>query len=199
MFAFDVQPYQVAGGPGWIHEAAFSIDAEPPASSESARLNPPSPYSPLSEEQRLMLRALLIDRFQLKFHRENRTGQVYVLAKGSGALNLQPPKDVNGDPWVGSNAGGGLNGDGIAGQNISMPLLAVRLGRYLEHPVLDETGLKGSFDFKFQIPDYDQNQDAQDFVGSILTSLKGIGLNLKSTKGPVETIVIDHVEGPSAN
>ena len=199
MFAFDVQSYQVAGGPGWIREGAYSIDAEPPASSESATLNPPSPYSPLGEEQRLMLRAMLIDRFQLKFHRENRTGQVYALTKGSGALKLQPPKDANTDPWVGSNAGGGINGDGISGLNISMPKLALRLSRYFECPVLDETGLKGSFDFKYQIPDYNQNQDAQDFIGSIITSLKGIGLNLKSTKGAVEIIVIDHVERPSAN
>jgi uncharacterized protein (TIGR03435 family) len=75
----------------------------------------------------------------------------------------------------------------------------VRLSRYFECPILDETGLKGSFDFKYQIVDYDPNLDKQDLVGSILTSLKGIGLNLKSAKGPVETVVIDHVERPSAN
>jgi len=199
MFAFNVQSYQVAGGPGWIHEDAYSIDAEPPASSESARLNPPSPYSPPSEEQRLMLQALLIDRFQLKFHRENKIGQVYVLTQGGGALKLQPPKDANARRWVGSIAGGFINGDGILGQNVSMPSLAVRLSRYFECPILDETGLKGSFDFKYQIVDYDPNLDKQDLVGSILTSLKGIGLNLKSAKGPVETVVIDHVERPSAN
>lgn len=200
MFAFDIQSYQITGGPAWMHEAAYSIDAEPPASSESARHNPPSLYSPLDEEQRLMLQALLIGRFQLKFHRENRTGQVYVLTKGGGALKLKPPKDATLDPWVGSIVGGGgIDGDGILGQNISMPFLAVDLSRYLEHPVLDETGLKGSFDFKYQIADYNPNLDMQDFVGSILTSLKGIGLNLKSNKGPVETIVIDHVERPSAN
>ena len=200
MFAFDLQPHQVVGGPEWILVDGYSIDAKPPATSESAKLNPPSPYSPLSDEQRLMLQALLIDRFQLKFHRENRTGQVYALTKGTGTLKLYPPKDPSYPAWIGSvyNAGG-LSGDGMRGQNISMSQLALDLSRYLEHPVLDETGLKGSFDFKYQISDYNPNLDMQDFVGSILTSLHGIGLNLKSTKGPVETIVIDHVERPSAN
>ena len=92
-----------------------------------------------------------------------------------------------------------LNGDGIAGKNISMPLLAMRLSRSLQHPVLDETGLTDSYDFKYQFPDYDPHQDAQAFISSIVTSLQSIGLNLKSSKGPLETIVIDQIERPTAN
>ena len=106
MAAFDVQSYQIAGAPEWLHREGYSIDAEPPASSDSAKLNPPSPNSPLSQEQRLMLQALLIDRFQLKFHRENRTSQIYELTRASGALKMQPPEDPNGAPWAGSIAGG---------------------------------------------------------------------------------------------
>jgi uncharacterized protein (TIGR03435 family) len=199
MAAFDVQSYQIAGDPEWIHREGYSIDAEPPASSESAKLKPPSPNSPLSQEQRLMLQAPLIDRFQLRFHRESRTSQIYLLTRGDRALKLQPPKDANADPWAGSVAEGALNGDGIAGKNISMPLLAMRLSRFLQHPVLDETGLTGSFDFKYQFPDYDPHQDMQASMSSIVTSLQAIGLNLKSTKGPVEMIVIDQVERPTAN
>jgi len=199
-YAFDLQPYQIVGGPEWIHVDGYSIDAKPPATSESAKLNPPAPYSPLSDEQRLMLQALLIDRFQLKFHRENRTGQVYELIKGTGTLKLFPPKDPINPGWVGSvHNPGGLSGDGMRGQNISMSQLALNLSRYLEHPVLDKTGLEGSFDFEYQLPENDQNLDSQGYIGSIFSSLHGIGLNLKSTKGPVETIVIDHVERPSAN
>ena len=69
--------------------------------------------------------------------------------KGSGKLKLHPAKDKSGFPRVGSNIGGALNGDGIAGKNVSMPLLAIRLSRYLQRPVLDETGLKEAFDFEY--------------------------------------------------
>ena len=79
---------------------------------------------------------------------------------------MQPPNDPNAPPWAGSIAGGALNGDGIAGKNISMPLLAMRLSRSLLHPVLDKTALTGSFDFKYQFPDYDPHQDAQAFISS---------------------------------
>ena len=79
-----------------------------------------------------------------------------------------------------------------------MPQLAARLSRHLQRPVLDETGLIGSFDFKFDYS-HDDPKSEEDFIASIVASVQGIGLRLKSDKGPVETIVIDHVEKPSAN
>jgi uncharacterized protein (TIGR03435 family) len=69
----------------------------------------------------------------------------------------------------------------------------------LQRPVRDETGLKGTFDFKFGGSDEAAHQDYQDFVSGVIMSVQGIGLKLKSAKGPVETIVIDHVEQPSPN
>ena len=50
-----------------------------------------------------MLQALLIDRFQLKFHFESRQGQTYLLERGKGKLNLQPPKDKTAYPWAGGD------------------------------------------------------------------------------------------------
>jgi uncharacterized protein (TIGR03435 family) len=192
IYAFDVQPYQVTGGPGWIHREGYTLAAQPPASSESSKANPPSPQSPLTGEQRQMLQALLIDRFQLKFHRESRIGTVYVPTKGGGKLNLQSPKNKNDLPSVWTNGG-------LFGKNASMPLLALRLSRNLQRPVLDETGLNGAFDFKYEYSDEDSNQNYDDFVASILTSVQGLGLKLGAAKGPVETIVIDHLERPSPN
>jgi uncharacterized protein (TIGR03435 family) len=196
MYAFDMQPFQISGGPDWVHSERYDIVGLPPASSKSSTADPPSPKSPLNEEQRQMLQALLIDRFQLKFHRENRIGPVYLLVKSGAKLKLRPAKDKDDYPWAGSNGGGAISGDGIAGKNISMPLLATRLSRYLDHPVLDQTGLKGSFDFEYVYTSDDSNED---LVTSILTSVQGIGLKLKPAKGPVETVVIDHVESPSVN
>ncbi len=82
--------------------------------------------------------------------------------------------------------------------NISMPELTYRMSSWLERPVIDRTGLQGSFDFEVQDGDQDSNSSIE-LATSILTSLKGLGLDLKAAKGPVETIVIDNVERPSAN
>ena len=196
MYAFDVQPFQVSGGPAWINDDKYDIIAQPPASSPASKLNPPNPKLPLNPEQRQMLQMLLMDRFQLKYHRTIKPGPVYALVRGNGDLKLQNAKNKDDYPWAGGFRGGAIIGDGIAGQNISMPLLATRLSSYLDRPVLDQTGLKGSYDFKFEYPTDDPGHDV---VPSIFASIQGIGLKLKAAKGPVETIIIDHVEKPSEN
>jgi uncharacterized protein (TIGR03435 family) len=67
-----------------------------------------------------------------------------------------------------------------------------------EKTVTDQSGLEGSFDFEYRLGGDDKDNDA-DIPSFLLTSMKGIGLMLKSGHGPVETIVIDHAEKPSAN
>jgi uncharacterized protein (TIGR03435 family) len=196
--AFNVQTFQISGGANWVREERYDFEAKPPASSEASRLNPRNSKLPPNEEQRRMLQTLLVDRFHLKYHRETKEGAVYLLLKGNNKLKLQDPKDKNDFPWVGSNRGGAINGDGIAGINISMPLVAQRLSRYVGRPVLEQTGLEGSFDFKFEYPLPSDGQ-RPDVTGSVITSLQGIGLKLQASKGPVETIVIDQVERPPAN
>jgi uncharacterized protein (TIGR03435 family) len=194
--AFSVQAFQISGGANWVREDRYDIDARPPASSKSSHANPPYPTSPPSDEQRQMLQALLADRFQLRSHRETREGPVYFLVRTKKELKIKDAKDKDGRPWVGGIPNGMIIGNGIAGINISMPLLATRLSRYLERPVLDQTGLQGSFDFQFEYASEDPHPDV---IASILTSIQGLGLKLESSKGPVETIVIDHAEKPSAN
>jgi uncharacterized protein (TIGR03435 family) len=200
MGAFDIQQFQISGGPTWMDLVSgdpFDIDAKPPESSSSARSTPTSPKSPPNEEQRQMLQSLLADRFQLKFHREIKEGSVYILSKSGGQLKLTPPKDKGAFSWAGGISGGWFGG-GIRGENISMPQLAARLSRFLKKTVLDQTGLEGSFDFEYRLGGDDKENDA-DIPSFLLTSMKGIGLMLKPGHGPVETIVIDHVEKPSAN
>lgn len=199
MEAFHVEAFQVAGGPHWIHEDRFRIEAKPPASSKSSRANPTSSKLPPNDDQRQMLQTLLADRFQLKYHREDREGPVYLLLKGNKPPKLQDAKNKDDFPWAGSVQGGAINGDGLAGINISMPQLAKRLSGYLRRPVLDRTGLTGSFDFKFEYESRPSNDSRADTTSSIFASVEGLGLKLESAKGPVETIVIDHVEKPSGN
>ena len=149
-----------------------------------------------------MLLALLIDRFGLKYHREMKEGRVYLLERGSGALKLRAPARPTEFPWVGGVEGGAIYlPTGIAGKNASMALLAERLGRYLSVPVIDQTSIAGSFDFEYKAGAVDPGIPVtrNDVISSILTSVKGLGLKLTPAKGPVETVVIDSVEQPSAN
>jgi uncharacterized protein (TIGR03435 family) len=198
MEALNVQPYQISGGPGWINLVRgqrYDIQAKPPASSLSARSDPALPKLPPNIEQRQMLLSLLIHRFQLQFQATTRQGRVFLLTRGSKPLKLDPPADKNAFPWAGGISGGWLGG-GVRGENISMPQLAHRLSRFLHCPVFDRTGLKGSYDFEYRIGD---EQNDNDIPGILRAAMKGIGLNLASGRGPVETIIVEHVDQPSAN
>ena len=194
--AFSVQTFQIFGGANWVREERYDFEAKPPASSNASKLVPPYPKADPNDEQRQMLQTLLLDRFQLKYHREIKEGPIYILVKGTNKSKLQDSKDKGEYPWVGSPHNGMIRGDGIAGINISMSLMATRLSRYLGRPVLDQTGLGGAFDFRY---DYISDDPHPDVIASIITSIQGIGLKLQAAKGPVETIVIDQAEKPSAN
>jgi uncharacterized protein (TIGR03435 family) len=84
----------------------------------------------------------------------------------------------------------------LAGKNISMPQLAKRLGRFMGRPVIDQTGLEGSFDFLYEQISDDPHPDV---AAWIVTSVQALGLRLEASRGPVETIIVDHVERPSSN
>ncbi len=194
--AFGVQLFQLAGGPRWIHEDRFDIDAKPPANSPASKANPRNFKLPPNPEQRLMLQTLLTDRFQLRSHRETREGPVYLLSRTNKKLLLQPTQDPNEYPWVGSVAGAAIARDGLKATNATMALLTARLSSYLERPVIDQTGLQGAFDFQYE---FRSDDPATDVVTVIMASLQGLGLKLEAGKGPVETLVIDGVARPAAN
>jgi len=194
--AFNVQPFQLSGGPRWIHEDRFDIEAKPPRTSKSGNANPSSPKLPPNPEQREMLQSLLADRFQLMSHRETKEGAVYLLVKRDKDLKLQDAKDKNAYPWVGGLRGGGISGDGLWGMNASTEELASRLSPYLDHTVLDRTGLQGSFDFKVA---YASDDPHPDVVTSILSSIEELGLKLEPGRGLVTTVVIDRAEKPTVN
>lgn len=196
MNAFEVQSFQISGGPGWINRTRYDIKAIPPESSPARKWIPPSFKSPPNAEERQMLQSLLMDRFHLKFHWEKKEGHVYILARGKKKLKLQPAKHKKDYPWAGIMRGGAADGNRFDGDNVSMPQLAVFLSSDLGRPVLDETGLKGSYDFHYR---YSSSSLHFDVDSCIFTSIRELGLTLKAGKGPVRTIVIDHVEHPTPN
>jgi uncharacterized protein (TIGR03435 family) len=200
MLALDVRYQQISGGPSWVDMSRgtrYDIEAKPPESSQAVKLNNPVKKTPPSAEQRQMLQSLLMDRFQLKFHVEKRDGVVYTMSRGNKPLKLQPPKDPAGFHWAGQPGGGAVvNGSGVACTNISMQELAGRLSGFLRRPVQDQTGLAGTYDFEYRTGNDDQDSD---LTTGISASMREIGLKLAQGKGPVDTIVIDHVEQPTAN
>jgi len=196
--AFHLQRFQISGGPHWIEEDRFEIEAKPAASSASSKSDPPLSKLPPNDEQRQMLQALLIDRFQLKFHQDTKEGRTYILTAHEKDLKLHSPKDKNEYPWAGGIGGGLPSGDGLRGTNITMPQLAERITSWLGHPVEDQTHLQGPFDFEYKTGE-DDSQTTQDLASSVITSLKGIGLNLKASQGPLPSLAIYSVQKPSEN
>jgi uncharacterized protein (TIGR03435 family) len=198
--AFNVQAFQISSSQEWEHEIRYDVEAKPPADSKASKSFPSNPKLPMSEEQREMLQSLLAERFHLKYHRETRQGPVYLLIKTNKKLMLQPAKDKSDYPWVGGIYGGQKGGmiaaTGVAGINAPMELLATRLSQRVGKPVLDRTGLSGSFDFEAE-SHADESQS--DLISSILSSVQELGLKLVAAKGPTETIVVDHAEKPQEN
>jgi uncharacterized protein (TIGR03435 family) len=192
--AFNLQDYQVAGGPDWIGSAWYTINAVPPESSASRNLKLAN-AEPTSE-QRSMLQTLLRDRFGLQCHFETKEGDVYLLSRGTKKLQLQEPKDPEADPRaIVTIKQGGIEDGEAHGTNTTMDYLAKRLGRYLQLPVLNQTGIAGAFDFSLQPVD-PENHDMSTAVFGVMDRL---GLKLKRGRGPIETLVIDHLDRPSEN
>ena len=200
--AYGVQNFQIHsigsihGSDGWMRSAKFNITAIPAEDSKARRLMPASIKTPPDAEQRDMLKALLADRFALKMHSASQPGRVYLLERGKGPLKLLAPKDTTAVPFfnVFTFSGGAGNGE-MQGVNASMALLASSLSQILGRPVLDQTGLSGSFDLHVPAPD---EADA-DITNATLQGIRRLGLNLVLGKGPVESLIVESAQPPSPN
>ena len=191
MGAYGVGPHQVVGGPDWVGTESFDIvaKADHPID-DDAVLN-------------VMLQALLADRFQLVLHRDTQTLPAYVLEADKKGPKLNPGK--GGDSSTNTNTGrGGLIV--IDARNTDMALFAEVLARKMDLPVVDQTGLKGVFDFKLRwLPDelpaplLNGAPDPSTPPGIFTAIQEQLGLHLRAAKAPVEVLVIDHAEPPSAN
>lgn len=195
--AYGLQDFQIVGGPKWAGDERYSIVAKPPEGSISSKINPANAKLPPPAEELLMLRILLADRFRLGVHEETKEGPVLALVVDNQGPKLTEAKDKGAFPVVAyGRTGIEERPDYMHGINASMGLFAARLARELERPVLDETGLKGAFDFKLE---YVKNFSEPTEGPSIFGALRQLGLKLLPTKRPVSHLVIDHAEKPSEN
>ena len=159
-----------------------------------------------------MLQTLLADRFAMRAHFETREMPAYILtvAKGSprmrflGSEDCIPFDSTKLNPKEVPNVCGNnhIYRNGWDATHISMQGVTSSLGAAMGRPVaLDQTGIKGTFDVRVRWSE--DPRDAGHFSRrspSIYVSLREtLGLELKSGRGPVQVLVIDHIERPTAN
>ena len=179
-WAFDVKDYQIAGPP-WLNDDDASYDIEAKA-----------PEGTPHEELHKMMQTLLAERFKLTLHRQQKTLPVYELVVAKGGPKLEKAKDGGGRS--GTNSTGGH----VVATGISMLEWAYQLSRYTKMPVFDKTGLAGKFDFKLDYSPDERDDPARPNLSTALQ--EQLGLKLHSAKGPVDRLVIEHVERvPTAN
>jgi uncharacterized protein (TIGR03435 family) len=192
--ALNVDEYQITGGPDWGSTERYDVNILPPASSTGETATT-KPHYTLSERERNMLQAVLADRFGLVFHRTTRDGAVYILTLGSGKLALEDTQRKDAEPGAFLFVRGEIADGELRGRNASMAKLAYEMKYYLQRPVVDKTGLTGSYDFWVK-PFDPENKDVS---VAVFGALQRLGLKLKAGRGPVETVVIDKVAKPTEN
>jgi uncharacterized protein (TIGR03435 family) len=182
-YAFGVREFQISGGPGWLTTERYDIAATTavPGALTGKALEP-------------YLQSLLIDRFQLKVHRETRVFQVYSLVQAKNGPKLTAHAGAGESSISGRDGLGRISKNAT---NATMARLANTLGAELDRTVIDNTGLKGGYDFTLE---WAPNPTPDSDEPSLFTAVQQqLGLRLESTRSPVEIIVIDSAEKPSEN
>lgn len=193
--AYDLNPRTILGGPSWIESDHYDIVAVTPGD-----------VRPDHDEQMSMLRALLADRFSLTFHREQKDFSIYQLEVAKGGPKLTACKAPDDPPALVST----VFPDHVLlpARNATMRDFVSLLQRaVLDRPVVDKTGLSGKYDFDLKwAPDETQFGGSLPIAPSdapeapLFSAIQDqIGLRLVATRGPVDALVVDTANHPSAN
>ena len=213
-WAFGIQDYQILAAPEWLASEHYDIEAkmDPAVADALQKLNPDD----RKPKRLLMLQAVLIDRLKLTIHHETKELPVYSLVIAKNGPKLQETKLDPATPGVPVGRGGpsvtSQGGNGpvtLTVLHCASTDLASVFVPYVGRTVVDKTGLKAVYDFTLQFTPDDATTAPITGTGalapnptapSIFTALQEqLGLKLESGKGPVDVIVIDHVERPSGN
>jgi bla regulator protein BlaR1 len=191
-FAYDVKADQIAGLSGPVSSAWFDI---------TAKVLPPEGQPPAllpDENLQAMAVRMLSDRFGLKVHLQPKIVAVYDLVVAHGEPKLKLSQDeIHENNWRSSFSGTDRI---VNGKNISMTDLADALSDLAGRKVINKTGLAGHADITLKWSDDVAVTQGGPNVVSIFTAVEEqLGLKLQPSKGPVDTLVIDHAEMPSEN
>ena len=201
--AYDVKQDLIYGLPSWASSDRFDIHAKivEPDLELLKKLTP--------KQAEGMLQAILVDRFQLKVHTETKTLPVYemVVVKDGPKFKASAPEGSPEDKSLNGVARGAMTFQStvqnteLTGHAIPLASLTNMLTDQLHRTVIDKTGLTGQYDLLLKWTSDDTSDASSDSsTPSIFTALQEqLGLKLQSSKGPVDTLVVDRVEMPSEN
>jgi uncharacterized protein (TIGR03435 family) len=186
LHAYNLQEYQLIGGPSWIDNDRFDVDAKP---------EQPTPQ----DQMLLMFRSVLADRFGLVTHRDIRTMSAYSLTVAKGGPKFGPYFQLlkDGDPFPPAEGrlllGGTLREFGVGlrrnMQSFDPSTGPVPPGTEVP-PVIDHTGIAGSYSMRLDI-------GTQEDWPALLEHQ--LGLRLELHKEPIEVLIVDHVAKPTEN
>jgi len=191
---YRIPSRQIDGGPDWFGSEPFDVEARADRSGYSI------------DELHTMFKNLLKERFGLAIHLESTEGPVYILSVAKSGIKMKPDGTDAGLNIPMMPAGPGQ----WTGTKVPMDYLCFFLGQISPNdlrPVIDQTGLKGVYDFQLSFAPELPPGAAPDSLPPELQNRPALrdaleeqlGLILKPAKGPVPHYVIDHVEKPTAN
>jgi uncharacterized protein (TIGR03435 family) len=155
--------------------------------------------TPTRDEFRKMLQMLLVERFNFKFHRVQKEMPVYAMIVEKGGPKFK--EGSNDKDFVIYHGVHGRNKN-LSASHIAMESLANEIGNtfFVDRPVIDRTGLKGTYDLKIEATPERYNRDPQPEDISIFSAIREqLGLKLNPQKANIKVLVVDHVEKPSEN
>jgi uncharacterized protein (TIGR03435 family) len=184
VFAWAINRPQIVDAPHWMDASFFDIDGETNVD------------RPAVQAQREMVKKLLTDRFNLRFHMEKREMPVYALEIAKGGPKLATSAHPDARPGEQSEGHGSETTKSFT--NVAMPDFVLIMQFFLDRPLVDQTGLTGRYDMKLTYSDGDtQSADA---APPLFTAIQEqLGLRLQATKADTDVLVIDHIEQPTAN
>ena len=214
---------RITGAPSWMNFTRNSVDGIYDIEATAPKGAVPDGLSPeaRADRYRLMLQALLADRFKLVIRRESKEMPVYVLAVGKGGPKLQKAdieeKDCPANPG-GSGDGNivchrfnGGRGRGMHARAVNMSDLTNFVQSWTDRPLIDKTGIEGLYHIETEpwqpmeltssSPAPGTKQDGVDLADlpTIFTVFERLGLKLEPQKGKVDMYVIEHIEKPAQN
>jgi uncharacterized protein (TIGR03435 family) len=188
-YAYDLKNYQFASSPALsaLNNAYYDILAEADGDT-----------TPTKAEFRQMLQSLLADRFKLLMHHEMRELPVYDLVVGKNGRKF---KESAADAAFSGTVGLDGRNQTITLSKATMGMVADELQGYADRPIVDKTGLTGTYDIKIEaMPGFWLNGNSDRGDISVFAAVQDqLGLKLVPQKAMVDVVVVDHLEKPSEN
>jgi uncharacterized protein (TIGR03435 family) len=198
--------FLISGGPKWIDADHFDVDAK-----AQEDLPPSTGTDTASSSRRVMLQALLAERFKLKVHTETSERPIYALVVATSdrtmGSQLHPSTaDCAGTPAACVTR---IGPGSVTGSSFTLAQLVNLLPRFVNRVVVDRTGLAGPFAIdlrwtpapgEWMAPPLPGVSDPPADGPSLFTALQEqLGLRLESQRGSVDVLVVDSAEPPTAD